>query len=422
MVRSRFTLMLPMYEQPDRTIIFDTLRGTIKITERDLDQVDHAAIPNEDDLARLTAYRAERNADPSFFNLVILPTLNCNFACPYCYEVQRSSRLSTEVIQRIKRWADTRLAGIKTLKLHWFGGEPLLATEDVLSLTHDIRLAADRAGVKFIGHLTSNGYLLDERRRSDLIDAGILDYRVTFDGPAESHNQTRITRGKQPTFERLVENITALARADQRIRVQIRSNFTEDTLPMMGRLLDAFPPDIRGQLRPVLEPIFGHCGVNFYDADATQGIAASVVKYYVDAECMGYDIAAAVKWIRTRRSAYCWAEQSGQLIINHEGDLFKCSVDNFESSERLGLLDDDGLVVLNSKSQDWDDAAELATTCQECAYLPLCLGGCRQQRIDNGRPTVQNCIYTQALIDEMVRAVANGHLRRATDWLRVTYV
>ena len=66
--------------------------------------------------------------------LTLVPTIACNLRCPYCFEKSKpkgviSNETCDKIIDFIKR--DKRNP---CLDLNWFGGEPLLAINQIESL------------------------------------------------------------------------------------------------------------------------------------------------------------------------------------------------------------------------------------------------------------------------------------------------
>lgn len=64
----------------------------------------------------------------SNYRLTINPTLNCNFACWYCYETHIKKSMSEEIYQNVLKFIQRTVlrTDIQTFELDWFGGEPLL--------------------------------------------------------------------------------------------------------------------------------------------------------------------------------------------------------------------------------------------------------------------------------------------------------
>ncbi len=87
---------------------------------------------------------------------------------------------------------------------------------------------------------------------------------------------------------------------------------------------------------------------------------------------------------------YCYAERKNQLIINFNGDIFKCSVSDFYPKDRFGYIGEGGKLITNEKWEKWMNYTLFDDICYSCKYLPLCMGGCRKSRIEN-QTTGSNC-------------------------------
>lgn len=60
-------------------------------------------------------------------HLVLATTMDCNFACPYCYENRRKGKMSVEVQDAIIQFIEANIKnGDHKLDVTWYGGEPLL--------------------------------------------------------------------------------------------------------------------------------------------------------------------------------------------------------------------------------------------------------------------------------------------------------
>src|SRR4051794_16365661 len=90
--------------------------------------------------------------------LIILPTEKCNFRCTYCYEDFSIGKMREPVQRAIESFMNRRIPELSELSLDWFGGEPLVAKDVVLSLSsHASRLCREH-GVVLRGGMTTNAY------------------------------------------------------------------------------------------------------------------------------------------------------------------------------------------------------------------------------------------------------------------------
>jgi uncharacterized protein len=350
--------------------------------------------------------------DMNRLDLIIMPTLDCNFACVYCYETRRPDKMTDETETAIKKWLTVQIPKYKVVMLHWFGGEPLMCHRRVISITQYIANIAIKSGVSCITHITTNGYLLSEKRIKELIDSGVLDFQITVDGSPEAHDKLRILRNSKGTFNRLFQNINNLVRADERVRVSLRVNFNHINLHSIPRLLAMFPLDVRPHLRVVYEPIFGQCSLSATGNLLPQEISETMADYYKLAEELGYDVVLGQASVYPGKLVYCYAERENQFIINYNCDVYKCSVSEFNPKERIGYIRTDGIFVKDDEQWNkWVSSSNLFEgECRSCVYLPLCMGGCRKMRLQH-KGSGSYCSLVPTNTSYILKQVALGRFK-----------
>jgi uncharacterized protein len=409
MKASRYNLSI-VNPGTQETILYNTLYGSLTVWEAQETQIvkrilDDPSVIAETELAivnmlveqqhlvedvtdefEIIAQRKRMGIkDTNRLDVVIMPTLDCNFACTYCYEVAHQSRMSVETEEAIKKWFHQQIPRHKFLMLHWYGGEPMLGYRSVLSLSQYVSDIATQVGTAYVIHITTNGYLLTRQRIEELLSVGIKDFQITVDGPPEAHNNLRILKNGQGTFDRVFQNIIDLAHADAEVKITLRINFNHSNLYTIPRLLELFPEDVRSQLRVIYEPIFGQCDLSATDNMDSKEISQAMTDYYTRAHELGYDVILSAGGIHTGKLVYCYAERDHQVIINYNADVYKCSVSTFTPEERLGYIDSNG--TLQKVGELWDTWVSendlFAEVCTSCVYLPLCMGGCRKMRLQH---------------------------------------
>lgn len=366
-----------------------------------------------DELDELEIVRSRKRAgvrDANRLDVTIMPTLDCNFACTYCYEVRRESRMKPATVRSICRWLEREIPGRKLLFLIWYGGEPLLQRLPVLEITRHARRLAESHGVATIFNVTTNGYCLTPARSRELVDLGILDYQVTIDGPRESHDRLRVLRSGRGTFDRVFSHLVSLARTDPAVSITLRINFNQTNLLAIPRLLTEVPEDIRPQLRLSLEPVFGEQSQSATANLESKIISDAVASAYQEAAGLGFDVVNGVSAIQAGKLVYCGAERESQTVINYNGDVFKCGVSRFDTSERVGFIDRDGTLVKDERA--WGEYVSpdlFATVCEKCVHLPLCMGGCRAARLRAGN-TGSFCALVPTNTAYVLQQIAYGGL------------
>jgi len=321
--------------------------------------------------------------DPNRLDLTIMPNMNCNFACSYCYESHLKSELSETTTSRLMIWLGRMVPRFKVLFLGWFGGEPLLSYARLVQIQKAVLSLCEVNGVGLSVHLTTNGYLLKPDWARELISLGVLRYQITLDGAAEIHNQRRPLRGGGQSFERITANLFDLARLDKSVSVTLRINYDAATLDSVPDLLMLFPPDVRPQIDVLCEPLFSECHSLGKDGTRAERIASTLEDVYQKASHLGFRVSA--NDVNPGRLTYCNADRSSQFVLNYNGDVFKCMVSRFESRDRLGWLDSDGNIAWeDGRLKSWHSASAFEEKCYSCKFMPLCMGGCRKLRIRDG--------------------------------------
>ena len=323
--------------------------------------------------------------DVNRLDVIVMPTLDCNFACTYCYESHPPSIMSEATERSLRLWLEAEIPHHKVVLLSWFGGEPLMAYPRVLSLTRHAAETAARSGAGCVIHMTTNGYLLDEAKTRELVAAGLRDFQITIDGPRETHDRLRPRRDGSGTCDRVFRNVVYLARVDARVGVSLRVNFNHENLRSVPALLQEFPESVRPRLRLVLEPIFGGRCVSATENLPGNEISSALAEYYLLARELGYDVGHGTSVVSPGKLVYCYAEREGQAVVSFNGDVFKCSVADFSREPRFGFLREDGVLVKEGRWDEWQNGLPMFDArCEACIHLPDCMGGCRKERLRQG--------------------------------------
>jgi uncharacterized protein len=364
-----------------------------------------------DEFGLLQQRKAAGVRDKNRLDVIVMPNLDCNFACTYCYEKKdRASHMSGEVQERVQAWLLNEIPRHKVLLLGWFGGEPLLDPDIVVSLTAAARDHCAQSGVHLLSHITTNGYALNDNVIARLFAVGLRNFQITVDGPARTHDRLRTLRNGRGTFERIRRNIIALTKVDRSVSVSIRVNYNHQNIDVIPELLGAFPQDLRQQLRIVFEPIFGARELSATENIAGDEISAKITSYYSKAAEMGYDIR--LGRLDVGRLVYCYAERENQFIIDFKGDVFKCSVGTFKPEERIASIDLDGRLIEDSgRLAHWLGMEAFAEHCESCTFLPLCMGGCRKSRREHGT-TGSYCSLVPTNTSHTLKSIAFGSFKK----------
>ena len=93
------------------------------------------------------------------------------------------------------------------------------------------------------------------------------------------------------------------------------------------------------------------------------------------------------------------------MVINYNGDVFKCTAKDFTKENREGILNEVGDIVWE-KSQEHRLSLKLSNPlCSQCRIAPLCGGGCSRYILDKKAMGQSSyCVFNdkEAEIDEFI--------------------
>ncbi len=346
-------------------------------------------IANFDERAALEAAGRASCAAPRGVGLTICPTMGCNFDCPYCFEDHGRGKMSAKVQDDVVALAQRMVDASRTKALHvtWFGGEPLLAPDVIEALSTRLMALAEERGCTYNASIVTNGYLLTRENAAMLKAAKVGSIQVTIDGLEATHDATRHLAGGGATFERIVDNLCNVRLPGV---VRIRHNVHEgnrDEVDALEAFVDELAAESGNELRYYPAPVTG---------SAVADARGKQVGLLCETDASEIGIRQEAGRFRAGRGHYCGAHSLWSLGIDDRGNLYKC----WEAVDKPAIS--------FGTAHDWDPTDPLATAsvpdnltmylntaspvpdeeCQECVWLPYCVGGCPHKRLFESRSCV----------------------------------
>jgi uncharacterized protein len=237
----------------------------------------------------------------------------------------------------------------------------------------------------------------------DLLPLGLNSAQVTLDGPPEIHNSQRPFVSGQGSFDTIVGNLKSVY---ELITLKLGGNYNRENYhefpAMLDALLDAgIDPK---KLDPIqFSPIHPKSGV--FDPHNT-GCIASGEQWFIEANLFlraetlrrGFSV-------EKPHMGICMIELTNSLVVNYDGTLFKCPPLMGWPEMSIGTLTDGISDYRQShKLENWKN-----DECLDCAYLPLCFGGCRFfHLLETGSIDGLDC--RRAMLDASLEAIVRQHL------------
>ena len=383
------------------------------------------------DRQALDAYLSGVKSSSEELNVTLLTTLQCNFACDYCFQGDHgdynlhAEKMSLDTARRVGDWLERELDRVHPEKFvfTFFGGEPLLNLPVMYYLAERLWLETQARGVSMFVNIITNGLLLTPEIVDRMAPLGLNGIKITLDGDRDTHNRMRPLRGGQGTFDRIIENIRRVA---GRCRISIGGNFDESSVDSYPALLDFlkaqdfrdslvkvnFKPIIRADvpqpkgiipLMPVgasNKPLNGTCMTS-----AGAGHASNCDS------CAVLDDKMSFLREETKRHGFtphdgvhngpCHVHMQHAHTIGPDGSLYPCPGFTGQLATSTGHIDDrrDGF---RESARERFERLSPWKECGDCAFIPVCAGGCVANSFtqlgDMNLPTCHKRSFESALV------------------------
>jgi uncharacterized protein len=182
------------------------------------------------------------NNFPTHYTFIV--NTQCNFNCPYCFETE-SARSIFKTLSEHQIASAFELIDQKSEKkpyhettvIEIFGGEPLLP----VSKTAIELILKNIASRNLTCSIQTNGYYLaDYLSLISKYSPFINLIQITLDGPPHIHNQRRIPKSGEPTFDRLIAGIDKFLQMNLPIQLNLRTNVDSHNVDFLEQLIEFY--------------------------------------------------------------------------------------------------------------------------------------------------------------------------------------
>jgi len=330
----------------------------------------------EDD-ANLRAF-LDRAAEgiPETMHVTLMPTLACNLACTYCFQKEQPAftkmqgHTEESTLEWILRTVDER--ALRTLHVHYFGGEPLTRKDFMLRTAEVLGASMEARGGSFKWSCTTNGIGLTPEFVRQMCRFGAGSFKVTLDGDRETHDQMRVYRNGRGSFDEIFENVVACA---DLVKIFVGGNFLPEQKESFERLLDRIEAaGLRGRLegvhfKPIVDtqkskPSCTGCG------DKEESPVLVQLNKSIERRGLGIKALGGSDTLEALLGP-CELHWKNNYTIDPEGRVYKCPA----------VAGMPGLEVTHVAAAGPEKIAPLIALrpwqkCGDCPYLPVCVGGC----------------------------------------------
>lgn len=345
---------------------FEALDGRLECSielRKELLTMGLAVLDGVDERTAYARWRQEALKNLQHLSVNMTTTLKCNARCEYCYERgvkfvdfdESKLEALTAFIKRRKRKMP--------VALNWFGGEPLMNPKVIDYVTS--RMVEE--GIEFNSYIITNGSLLTRRViEKKFPQWHIRGLQITLDGTEAAYEARKNYIGKaRHMFKRIIERIEWTASSGVMIDIRLnieRKNFA-DVLDLIYFLQSRFD----GEKNVVYYPAF----LTGIDDKLTDEEKISFIKQLFRALANPNKFSITNRLYSMPRSMPCMRCDPQSFSVDVYGRVYNCEHLVGRKAGSLGTVKRLSR-SLNESRIDYKLRAE----CEECVFLPKCLGGC----------------------------------------------
>ncbi len=402
---------------PDVAGLLDRIaRGEVALSPEERESVEvlgeHGFVVTSRDEERQAVgdYFTNLREDTEQLRVTVLTTLQCNFACDYCFQGDHgdynkfAAKMTLETARNVVAWIERRLDEVRPEQfvLTLFGGEPLLNLPVAYFLAEQCHALCEARGVTQRISMITNGLLLTPEVVDRLVPYGLSGVKITLDGDRDTHNRMRPLRGRQGTFDRIIDNAKRVA---HKVPLTIGGNFDESSWDSYPALLDFlreqefadriakinFKPIIKApeQERPAGvipltvvnaagAPLGGTCMTS---AGAGGGSSSGLCDscHFVDEKMSFLRDETRKRGFPTPDGVHmgpCEIHRRHAYTIGPEGSLYACPGFTGEAAASTGHIDGREEIWRQAAAARFERLTAHKEECGDCSFVPVCGGGC----------------------------------------------
>ena len=276
------------------------------------------------------------NFDSSAITLYLMPTIGCNFVCPYCFEGEKKQKsMSDKTIDDIIKFIN--LSSAKSLSLHWYGGEPLTRFDLMKKIYQKI---TDETSVEISDHnIITNGYLINDEILGFFHRTKLNNIQITLDGNRETHNSKRFDKDTgEGSFDKLLENIRRLSKELPQTKINVRVNVDKQNYK---------------DFVPLYAFVHNEC-----DCNNNVFIYPALIKDYSN---------------DGNSHSRCFANEDIFSLYY----FYKCIEDANNPKRIIGFINSKAIMHDGLLFRYINEGSQFSrTSCKDCLCFPLCFGGC----------------------------------------------
>jgi uncharacterized protein len=342
----------------------------------------------QDEFEYIMSANAKVKEDSNYLSMTIQPSANCQLGCHYCGQNHSKHYANDDLIDKYVERISFLLSKKRYdgIAITWYGGEPLTGYSSIKKASNKLIGLANQAGLKYTSDMVTNGLSLKPNLFKELVEeCKVTRYQITIDGTAESHDQRRVTKTGDPTFELIMKNIVDVTNTkeyfDNNCHISIRVNIDKTNYKYVDPLIDVIKNNgLQGKVSMYFAPIVDFGG-NDAGKDSLKKDSFAEMEIEWLLKCFENNIGLNV--MPNRVYSVCMVENKDSEVFDAFGNIYSCwefpYSEKYSQGESLigNLFNPKETYNENATLRNWSDTVRSGKTwCKTCNHLPICGGGC----------------------------------------------
>jgi uncharacterized protein len=260
-----------------------------------------------------------------------------------------------------------------SLLIDWFGGEPLLYFYEIIKpISIEINKLINGSNFVFNQMITTNGFLITEKMVKDFNQLNINTFQITLDGNKKRHNKIRNNSGTE-SFDRIIHNVCMIINLNKKANIILRINYDNKTLNDVESVFDNFSSIDKTRLKIDFQSV--------WQVEPTANTIEKLKDMMEKLRIEGFEVL--IPKYNPNKFYTCYADRKSYVVINNDGNVYKCTARDYSTEHEIGKLNSDGHITYNAKEKDYyKNSIFEREDCVKCELLPICMGGCIQNRYE----------------------------------------
>ena len=371
-----------LYELPNN--IIEKLLALNLIVNKDKNEIDIVLNENIN----------EANDEYSLYQ-AIQPSANCQLGCYYCGQKHEKTNLnnilSNKIITRIIDKLNSSKS-IKSLSIGWFGGEPLIAINELVYISEKLIEYCNANNINYSAKIATNGVSLNVENFYKLVKCKVEHIEITLDGTKEFHDSHRYYKNGKGSYDRIIKNLNSIFKLksfnSSQSKIFLRCNIDEKNYSNVENLINELIK-LKFQKKIYmfyLAPIYSWGG-----NDANEKSLKKIIysKYEIKWINQLIENEFPVKLIPNRKKVVCLSVDKNSEFIDTFGNIHNCTETSLSDIYKDEYVVDN--LIDSSKYKEKKDTLSMwnfelkneSYSCSSCKFLPICGGACPKSWKEN---------------------------------------